>query len=246
MRQSRWKNLYLQVLVAIVIGIVLGVFDPGLAEAMKPLGDGFIKLVKMIIGPVIFLTVVVGIARMGDLRQVGRIGVKALIYFEILTTLALIIGLVVANTVKPGTGMNVDPTTLDGGGIAAYRQAATSMQRAREAYEAELEAAGEPGLVRTAVVDPQGRFDLGRLPAGRWLIIATSESFHETSAPRAERKDREMYSPRPRLVGFHTRAVWLRDVAVAAEPVELELTDRNIWFTGVVEQRVVDPVPGRR
>lgn len=129
---------------------------------------------------------------------------------------------------------------------AAYREAATLMQRAREAYEAELQAAGEPDLVRTAVVDPRGRFDLGRLPAGRWLIIATSESFHETSAPRAERKDREMYSPRPRLVGFHTRAVWLRDVAVVADPVELELTDRNIWFTGVVEQRVVDPVPGRR
>lgn len=129
---------------------------------------------------------------------------------------------------------------------AAYRETAALMQRAREAYETELQAAGEPDLVRTAVVDPRGRFDLGRLPAGRWLIIATSESFHETSGPRAERKDREMYSPRPRLVGFHTRAVWLRDVAVVAEPVELELTDRNIWFTGVVEQRVVDPVPGRR
>lgn len=129
---------------------------------------------------------------------------------------------------------------------AAYREAATLMQRAREAYEAELEAAGEPDLVRTAVVDPRGRFDLGRLPAGRWLIIATSERFHGTSAPRAERKDRPMYTPRPRLVGFHAREVWVRDIAVGAEPVELELTDRNIWFTGVVEQRVLDPVPGRR
>ena len=124
MRKAWWKSLYLQVLVAIVAGVLLGVFDPGLGEKMKPLGDGFIALVKMIIGPVIFLTVVVGIARMGDLRHVGRIGVRALIYFEVLTTIALVIGLVVANLVKPGAGMNIDPATLDSSAVAQYQQKA--------------------------------------------------------------------------------------------------------------------------
>lgn len=119
-----WKNLYLQVLLAMVIGVTLGVLQPELAASMKPLGDGFIKLVKMIIGPVIFLTVVVGIAKMGDLRKVGRIGVKALIYFEILTTAALVIGLLVANGVRPGAGMNIDPAQLDAGSVAGYRSAA--------------------------------------------------------------------------------------------------------------------------
>ena len=124
MRQTWWKNLYVQVLVAIVVGVVLGVYQPDLATDMKPLGDAFIKLVKMIIGPVIFLTVVVGIAKMGDLKQVGRIGFKALVYFEVLTTLALVIGLVVANTLKPGVGMNIDPAAIDASGIEGYRQAA--------------------------------------------------------------------------------------------------------------------------
>ncbi len=93
MGKGWWKSLYVQVLLAIVAGILLGYFDPGLGAAMKPLGDAFIALVKMIIGPVIFLTVVVGIAHMGDLRQVGRVGMKALVYFEVLTTIALLIGL---------------------------------------------------------------------------------------------------------------------------------------------------------
>ena len=124
MRKAWWKSLYLQVLVAIVAGVLLGVFDPGLGEKMKPLGDGFIALVKMIIGPVIFLTVVVGIARMGDLKHVGRIGVRALVYFEVLTTVALVIGLVVANLVKPGAGMNIDPATLDASAVAQYQQKA--------------------------------------------------------------------------------------------------------------------------
>jgi len=124
MRRSWWKNLYLQVLIAVTIGVLLGVAAPDIATAMKPFGDGFIKLVKMIIGPVIFLSVVVGIAKMGDLRQVGRIGVKALLYFELLTTLALVIGLLVANTVRPGAGMKIDPAQIDTSGIEVYRQAA--------------------------------------------------------------------------------------------------------------------------
>ncbi|MEP6633193.1 MAG: dicarboxylate/amino acid:cation symporter [Luteimonas sp.] len=119
-----WKNLYVQVLIAIALGIALGHFNPALGAQMKPLGDGFIKLVKMIIAPVIFLTIVAGIAKIGDLRHVGRIGLKALLYFEAMTTLALIIGLVVANLVRPGAGMGIDPAQLDTSGIVAYQQAA--------------------------------------------------------------------------------------------------------------------------
>jgi aerobic C4-dicarboxylate transport protein len=126
MRKGWWKQLYVQVLVAIAIGIALGHFAPDLGAKMKPLGDGFIKLVKMIIAPVVFVTVVVGIAKMGNLRHVGRIGVKALVYFEVVTTLALVIGLVVANLVGPGVGMHVDAAQLDTSGIAAYKQAAAA------------------------------------------------------------------------------------------------------------------------
>ncbi len=125
MRKGWWKNLYVQVLIAIVVGVLLGWLRPDLGEAMKPLGDGFIKLVKMIIAPVIFLTIVAGIAKMGDLRHVGKIGLKALIYFEVLTTLALVIGLVVANLVQPGAGMSIDPASLDASAVAQYRKAAS-------------------------------------------------------------------------------------------------------------------------
>ena len=124
MPSTWWKNLYFQVLIAITIGVILGHFWPELGASMKPLGDGFIKLVKMIIAPVIFITVVVGIAKMGDLRHVGRIGLKALIYFEVLTTIALIIGLYIANTMKPGVGMDVDMAHLDTAAIADYKKAA--------------------------------------------------------------------------------------------------------------------------
>ena len=124
MRRRWWKSLYLQVLVAIAIGVLLGYFQPSLGASMKPLGDAFIALVKMIIGPVIFLTVVVGIAHMGELRQVGRIGVKALVYFEVLTTIALAIGLLVANLVRPGAGMNISVASLDPSAVADYQQKA--------------------------------------------------------------------------------------------------------------------------
>ena len=124
MRKAWWKSLYLQVLVAIAIGVLLGYFQPSLGASMKPLGDAFIALVKMIIGPVIFLTVVVGIAHMGELRQVGRIGVKALVYFEVLTTIALAIGLLVANLVRPGAGMNISVASLDPSAVADYQQKA--------------------------------------------------------------------------------------------------------------------------
>ena len=115
-----YAHLYVQVLTAIAAGIALGHFAPATGEAMKPLGDGFIKLIKMIIAPIIFVTVVHGIASMRDLKKVGRVGVKALIYFEIVTTLALVIGLVVANVVQPGAGMNIDPATIDTKGIETF------------------------------------------------------------------------------------------------------------------------------
>ncbi|GMV30692.1 MAG: putative sodium:dicarboxylate symporter [Rhodanobacteraceae bacterium] len=124
MWRGAYKNLYVQVLVAVAIGIALGHFDPQLGQRMKLFGDGFISLVKMVIGPVIFVTIVVGMARMGDLRHSGRIGLKALIYFEALTTLALVIGLVVANVAQPGAGMVVQPGDLDPARTAAYVEAA--------------------------------------------------------------------------------------------------------------------------
>ena len=115
-----WTQLYFQVVVAIVLGALLGHFNPGLGEALKPLGDGFIKLVKMIISPVIFLTVVTGIAGMRELGSVGRVAGKAFAYFLFFSTLALVVGLVVANVVQPGAGMNIDPATLDTGAISDY------------------------------------------------------------------------------------------------------------------------------
>src|SRR6266702_6813626 len=101
-----YKNLYFQVLVAITIGVILGYVNPNLGAAMKPFGDGFIKMIKMLIAPIIFCTVVHGIANMGDLKKVGRVGLKALIYFEFVTTAALAVGLIVINTLRPGSGMN--------------------------------------------------------------------------------------------------------------------------------------------
>jgi aerobic C4-dicarboxylate transport protein len=117
----KWfQHLYVQVLIAITAGILLGHFYPQLGEQMKPLGDAFIKCIKMIIAPIIFFTVVHGIASMRDMKKVGRVGLKALIYFEVLTTAALIIGLIVINLWKPGAGMNVDLSTVDTKSIAAF------------------------------------------------------------------------------------------------------------------------------
>lgn len=116
------KQLYFQVLVSIVIGILLGYFYPDLAKQMKPLGDAFIKLIKMMIGPIIFTTVVTGIAGMKDIKEVGRIGIKALIYFEVVTTFALIFGLVIGNIHQPGAGLNIDVRALDSKSILHYTQ----------------------------------------------------------------------------------------------------------------------------
>jgi aerobic C4-dicarboxylate transport protein len=115
-----WRTLYFQVLVAIALGILVGWLFPDFGRALKPLGDGFIKLVKMIITPVIFLTVVTGIAGMSDLKAFGRVGAKAMAYFLTFSTLALAVGLVVGNVARPGAGLNIDPATLDAGAISTY------------------------------------------------------------------------------------------------------------------------------
>jgi len=115
-----YQHLYFQVLTAITIGICVGHFYPETGAAMKPLGDGFIKLIKMIIAPIIFCTVVTGIAGMEDMKKVGRVGAKALLYFEVLSTIALFIGLVVVSVIQPGVGMNADVSKLDAKSVAVY------------------------------------------------------------------------------------------------------------------------------
>ncbi len=115
-----WHSLYFQVICAILLGVLLGHFYPQTGTAMKPLGDGFIKLIKMLIGPIIFCTVVVGIAGMEDMKKVGKTGGLALLYFEVVSTLALLVGLLVVNLWQPGAGMHIDVQTLDTKGIAAY------------------------------------------------------------------------------------------------------------------------------
>ena len=117
-----FRSLYVQVLIAIAIGIALGVLYPSIGAEMKPFGDGFIKLIKMMIGPIIFCTVVLGIAGMEDMKRVGKTGGFALLYFEVMSSVALVVGLVIINVLRPGSGMNVDPATLDIKSIAAYAE----------------------------------------------------------------------------------------------------------------------------
>ncbi|TDU32029.1 aerobic C4-dicarboxylate transport protein [Panacagrimonas perspica] len=114
------SRFYLWVLAAIIVGGLIGHYAPDVGVSLKPLGDGFISLVKMLIGPVIFLTVVLGIAGVSDVKKVGRVGAKAILYFEVVSTIALVIGLVVVNVLKPGAGFDADPATLDAGAVAQY------------------------------------------------------------------------------------------------------------------------------
>lgn len=119
-----YNTLYFRVICGIIIGITIGFLFPQTAQALKPLGDAFIKLIKMMIAPIIFCTVVVGIAKMGHMRDVGRVGIKALVYFEVMSTVALVIGLIVVNVLQPGAGINADPATLDTKAIASYTTSA--------------------------------------------------------------------------------------------------------------------------
>ena len=117
------RRLYFWILIGIIAGSLFGLVAPATAVQLKPIADGFIALVRMLIGPIIFLTVVLGIAGAGDLKKVGRVGVKSLLYFEVVSTLALIIGLIVVNTMRPGDGFNVDPATLDTSSVKSYTTA---------------------------------------------------------------------------------------------------------------------------
>src|SRR5437879_360446 len=119
-RRPWYTILYIQVLIAIAAGVVLGHFFPDAGKAMKPLGDGFIALIRMMIAPLIFCTVVHGIASMSDLKKVGRIGVKTLLYFEVVSTFALALGLLVGELVHPGSGFNIDPATIDPKAVSTY------------------------------------------------------------------------------------------------------------------------------
>jgi aerobic C4-dicarboxylate transport protein len=117
---SFFRSLFGQVVVALVLGVLIGALFPGFGQALKPLGDVFIKLIKMIIGPIVFCVVVLGIAGAGDLKKVGRVGLKAIVYFEVMTTFALIIGVILAYAFQPGVGMNIDAKSLDPSAMAAY------------------------------------------------------------------------------------------------------------------------------
>jgi aerobic C4-dicarboxylate transport protein len=145
-----YQHLYLQVLTAIVIGILLGHFYPETGIAMKPLGDGFIKLIKMIIAPIIFCTVVTGIACMQELDKVGRVGIKALLYFEVVSTLALVIGLVVVHVIQPGAGMNIDASSLDAKDLATY----TAVAKTQSAVDFVL------NIIPVSVIDAFAKGDI--------------------------------------------------------------------------------------
>jgi aerobic C4-dicarboxylate transport protein len=125
--QPLYARLWFQVIVGIVVGVVLGQVNPGLGAAMRPLGDGFVKLIRMMIAPIIFGTVVVGIAKMGDMKEVGRIGLRAILYFEAVSTLALIIGLVFVNVMHPGSGMHANAAQLDPKTVATYTTSASHL-----------------------------------------------------------------------------------------------------------------------
>lgn len=124
MAKRLFGKLYVQVLIGVTLGVLIGVFWPQVGADLKPIGDAFIKLIKMVFAPIIFATVVLGIAKMENMKELGRVGVRALIYFEVLSTFALVLGLVVVNIVQPGQGMNVDPATLDAKSISTYTAAA--------------------------------------------------------------------------------------------------------------------------
>lgn len=132
-RKPFYAHLYVQVIFAVICGVLVGWFYPQLGESLKPLGDAFIKLIKMMIAPIIFCTVVSGIAKVSDMRTVGRVGLKAFIYFEVVSTLALAIGLIVVNLIKPGAGINADPNAIDASAVSAYTKSA-SAQTASEFF----------------------------------------------------------------------------------------------------------------
>ena len=177
MKTSLFKSLYFQVLTAIAIGILLGHFYPEIGEQMKPLGDGFVKLIKMIIAPVIFCTVVTGIAGMESMKAVGRTGAVALLYFEIVSTIALIIGLIIVNVVQPGAGMNVDPATLDAKAVAVYADQAKD--QGIVAFIMDVIPASVIGAFASGNILQVLLFALHRLGSKGQLIFNVIESFSQ-------------------------------------------------------------------
>ncbi len=147
-----YRSLYVQVLAGITLGILLGVLAPETGAAMRPLGDGFIKLIRMLIGPIVFTTIVVGLAQVGEMKEVGRIGLRAAIYFETISNVALVIGMVVVNLTKPGVGLNVTPSAADVKAAASYGAAATTQDQSTVAFIL--------NLIPTTVVDAFARGDI--------------------------------------------------------------------------------------
>lgn len=172
-KKSIFKSLYLQVLVAIAVGVMLGHFYPETGAAMKPLGDGFIKLIKMIIAPIIFCTIVVGIAGMEDMKKVGKTGGLAVLYFEVVSSIALVIGLIVVNVWAPGVGMNVDVSTLDTKGIAKYAEPG-KMQTTAEFLM---------NIIPTSVVDAFAKGDMLQVLFFSILFGYAMHSFGERGKP---------------------------------------------------------------
>jgi len=125
-KKAWYRQLWVQVLIGMGVGVLLGHLAPQTGESMKPLGDAFIKLIKMIIAPIIFVTVVAGLAKMSNMKEFGRIGVRAVIIFEVISTLALVVGLAVGILVRPGAGLNADPASLDAGAVSAYASRSAS------------------------------------------------------------------------------------------------------------------------
>jgi aerobic C4-dicarboxylate transport protein len=172
-KKSIFGSLYLQVLVAIAVGVALGHFYPDTGAAMKPFGDAFIKLIKMIIAPIIFCTIVVGIAGMEDMKKVGKTGGLAVLYFEVVSSIALVIGLIVVNVWAPGAGMNVDPTALDTKGIAKYAQPG-QMQTTTEFLM---------NIIPTSVVDAFAKGDMLQVLFFSVLFGYSMHAFGERGKP---------------------------------------------------------------
>ncbi len=214
------RHLYFWVLLAILAGGTLGYADPATAVKLKPLGDGFIALVKMLISPIIFCTVVLGIAGAGDMKKVGRVGGKALIYFEVVSTMALVIGLVVVNVVRPGAGFNADPATLDAGAVADYAKRADGADHHRfhpehhpDHVHRRVHGVGRPaaGALRGDALrlrhDAHGRQGRHGAPVHRGVLahlLRDDERADEAGADRRRRRD-----------GVHDRPVRHRLAAAA-------------------------------
>ncbi|MFO1075073.1 MAG: C4-dicarboxylate transporter DctA [Geminicoccaceae bacterium] len=170
-----YRSLFFQVVIALALGIVIGTLWPGFAQSLKPLGDGFISLIKMIVGPIVFCVVVLGITGAGDLKKVGRVGLKAVVYFEILTTLALFIGIVLAYAFQPGVGMNINPASLDASAMSAYAGRVEQVQHGAVDFFLRL--------IPVTVVDAFAKGDILQVLLFAILFGAAASVIGERAAP---------------------------------------------------------------